>query len=112
MNYEPYLVEQSMLAMLNAALCVVAMVILLCRLNAMSEVPRVRMSVRLAHVVGVGAVAYSIISFSVDDWPSGARIALILYILAELLASRHAWHSPRGDAPPPSATSPSPLGER
>lgn len=104
---EFYLIERSMFALGNAAMCVAALVIIICRINAMTR--QTRFIVRFAHTVGAGAMIYSMASFSLDDWPSGARIALMVYILCELWASRHAWRSARGDTPPPSATIPGPL---
>lgn len=104
---EFYLIERSMFALGNVILCIVALVIIVCRLNSMTR--QTRFVVKLAHAAGVGAMVYSATSFSLNDWPSGARIGLMVYILCELWASRYAWRSPRGDEPPPSATIPGPL---
>lgn len=104
---EFYLIERSMFALGNMMLCTVALVIIICRLNSMTR--HTRLVVKLAHAVGAGAMVYSAASFSLNDWPSGARIGIMIYILCELWASRHAWRSARGDSPPPSATIPGPL---
>ena len=102
-------VVQNVYALINAGMCVTAIVIIACRLNAMDR--NTRLSVRVVHALGAGAMFYSILSFSVDDWPSGARLALMVYILSELWVSREAWRGRHGDTPPESATIPAELKE-
>ncbi len=101
--------EQHLIALANAALCSVSAVILLCRLNAMGD--NVRISVQISHALGVGAMFGSALRPWIHEWPGYASLLVSAYVLAELLASRTAWRSNRGDEPPPSATVPAPPGD-
>lgn len=98
--------ELYLIALANAVFCVVCIVILVCRLNAMGGDLRVRLSVKIAHAVGVGAMFCSMLRPMINEWPGYADLFVDIYVLAELWASGSAW---RGDKPPLSATVPAPL---
>lgn len=97
--------ELYLIALANAAFCITCIVILVCRLNAMGG-KSIKMSVKIAHAVGVGAMFCSMLRPMINEWPGYADLFVDAYILAELWASGSAW---RGDKPPLSATVPAPL---
>jgi len=97
--------ELYLIALANAAFCITCIVILVCRLNAMGG-KNIKMSVKVAHAVGVGAMVCSMFRPMINEWPGYASLLVDIYVLAELWASGSAW---RGDKPPLSATVHAPL---
>ena len=97
--------ELYLIALANAAFCITCIVILVYRLNAMGG-KSIKMSVKIAHAVGVGATFCSMLRPMINEWPGYASLLVDIYVLAELWASRSAW---RGDKPPLSATVHAPL---
>lgn len=98
------------IAMVNALLCAVCIVILLCRLNAMGGHQRVKRIVVASHAIGVGAMFCSMFRPFIGEWPGYASLLVGVYILWELWSSRDAWRSQYGcDMPPESATIPAPM---
>lgn len=95
--------ETYLIALVNAAFCVAIIVILLCRLNAMGGSIRVKLAVRVAHAIGVGAMMCSMLRPMINEWPGYASLLVDTYVLMELWASRSAWHGIDGDQPPDSA---------
>ncbi len=98
--------ELYLIALVNAGACITAIIIIACRLNAMTGKVRVRWEVKCAHAIGMGAMFCSMLRPFIHEWPGYASLMVDAYILAELWASRHAWH---GDRPPESTMQPAPL---
>lgn len=105
---EPTPTEQ-VIAVINLMFCAVSGVILLCRLNSMTCDTKIE--VRIAHVLGIGAMVFSVLRPYVGEWPGYASLMIAAYVLAELWASRGAWRGQHGDTPPESATVPAELRE-
>lgn len=106
------MIENHVIAFLNACMCGTSGIIFLCRLNAMRRGERkVRFLVQAEYAVGVGAMFASGLSPWWYETPGYATLIVAFYILVQLIASTPAWRPVRGaqERPPESATTPAPL---